>query len=109
MSTFGKKALIWWDYHNYERENIRRYMSTPHSLQLKILEKWYPIGMIVQVSTEKYEIINHVLTLRGYEIELKNLNEDIRLKLIRNPLTVTPLKSEIIQLKRHYKLEKLFE
>lgn len=105
MSTFGKKALVWWDYHNYERENIRRYMFTPHSLQLKILQKWYPIGMIVQISTEKYEIINHILTLRGYDLELKNPNQ----KLFRNPLTITPLKSEITQLKRQYKLEKLFE
>ena len=47
MSTFGNKALIWWDYYKRDRPELLRFNSTPKDLQLKILEKWYPINMKV--------------------------------------------------------------
>ena len=44
MSTFGRKALIWWDYENRSKQNSIRFNHTPMDIQLSILEKWYPIG-----------------------------------------------------------------
>ena len=48
MSTFGNKALIWWDYQTRDRAALLRFNATPKPLQLQILEKWYPIGMKVE-------------------------------------------------------------
>jgi hypothetical protein len=41
MSTFGKKALINWD---YDSVDYLRWNKTPKDLQIEILKKWYPIG-----------------------------------------------------------------
>jgi hypothetical protein len=41
MSTYGKKALIDWDYLDVD---VSRFLRSPKNLQLDILEKWYPIG-----------------------------------------------------------------
>ena len=41
MSTFGKKALLNW---NYNSGQTLRYFSTDKELQLEILKKWYPVG-----------------------------------------------------------------
>ena len=48
MSTFGKKALIKWDY-TYNSDNVSRYQKSWKTNQLKILQKWYPIsnGMFI--------------------------------------------------------------
>ena len=29
MSTFGKKSLIWWNYHDRDRATLLRFNSTP--------------------------------------------------------------------------------
>lgn len=108
MSTFGKKALTWWDYHNKERETIRRFVSSTHEFQLKIIEKWYPIGMIVETHSKKYKVVNYVLSNQGYLLELININDNHQ-KICRNPLLTNPLDSEILQLKRDINIKKLFE
>jgi hypothetical protein len=73
MSTFGKKALKWWDYNNNgDKLANQRFINTDIDLQLKIIEKWYPIGTKIQVwnwllkrysgdvwTIEKYEIVNN--------------------------------------------------
>lgn len=41
MSTFGKKALLNWDYNSDDR---KRFVKSNKILQLEILKKWYPIG-----------------------------------------------------------------
>lgn len=48
MSTFGKKALINWDYNSID---YIRYNHTPKSMQLKILKKWYPLDIEFQYYT----------------------------------------------------------
>ena len=55
MSTFGNKALIWWNYHTRDRAALLRFNTTPKDLQLKILEKWYPIDMMVGLGDDKYK------------------------------------------------------
>lgn len=41
MSTYGKKALIDWD---YSKVDVKRFLKSDKNLQLEILKKWYPIG-----------------------------------------------------------------
>ena len=41
MSTYGKKALIDWD---YSEVDVNRFLKSPKNIQLKILQRWYPIG-----------------------------------------------------------------
>lgn len=56
MSFYGKKALIWWNYDTSQEASIR-YAHSSEELQLKILEKWYPIGTRIQTynsSTNKF-------------------------------------------------------
>jgi len=77
MSTFGKKALIWWNY-EYSKEGVTRFNHTDSELQLEILKKWYPIGSSCR-EKEKYtykvprapggwdwEIIGYIKTIGGY-------------------------------------------
>ena len=46
MSTYGKKALSYWNYEGAsEKEELARYNSTPHNLQEELLKKWFPVGM----------------------------------------------------------------
>ena len=42
MSTFGKKAIKYWDY-QYTEDKAMTFNKTPIETQLEILEKWFPI------------------------------------------------------------------
>ena len=73
MSTFGNKSLIWWNYHTRDRDALLRFNSTSKDLQLKILEKWYPIDMMVGLGDDryKYKIVKYVEHLTFYSIKYK--------------------------------------
>ncbi len=112
MSTFGNKALIWWDYHTRDRATLLRFSATPKDLQIKILEKWYPIGMMVGLGDGKYnykitEYVQHLtfwsvrVALKAEESLLNNMKSD------RNPLGLYPSPDWEKQLKRQYKLDRL--
>jgi len=77
MSTFGKKSLVWWDYKNHARDNVRRFTFTPKDFQLKILQKWYPIGMTMYEhtysKTNYYKIVDYVETQGCYNLKLERL------------------------------------
>jgi hypothetical protein len=112
MSTFGNKALIWWDYHTRDRAALLRFNATPKNIQLQILEKWYPIGMKVGLGDSKYnyEIIEYVqhLTYWSVRVALKaegSLMNNMRSD--RNPLGLYPSPDWEKQLKRQYKLDRL--
>jgi hypothetical protein len=117
MSTFGNKALIWWDYHTRDRATLLRFNATPKELQLQILEKWYPIGMKVGLGDgnlfngrHNYEIIEYVqhLTYWSVRVVLKadgSLMNNMRSD--RNPLGLYPSPEWEKQLKRQYKLDRL--
>jgi len=112
MSTFGKKSLVWWDYKNHQRDNVLRFTSTPKPLQLKILEKWYPIGMIMSEpiyrSIVKYRIVGYEETISHYTLKLERLDET-KYITSKHTLMIEPLDGEIIQLKREYKINKLLD
>lgn len=108
MSTFGKKSLVWWDYHDKSRDNIRRYRSTPRELQKEIIEKWYPIGMRVQEYSfgKVWTILGYKETNLGWCLDV--INEDGYTDN-KTPLVAYPIKEDEIKLKRDIKLEKLFK
>ncbi len=75
MSTFGKKALLNWDYNSDDK---KRYLKTNKNIQLEILKKWYPIGetFYTKNSTEGYIITEYeeymgFYLIKGYDITRK--------------------------------------
>ena len=120
MSTFGRKALIWWDYENHSKENALRYNHTPPEIQLQILHKWYPIGM-------KFKNITNLGVMHGYNniITYEQNNAGIYLikykytsdihtylrskfnEYTQNPVLTQPEENFLKALKRQYKIEKL--
>lgn len=121
MSTFGKKALVWWDYEDHTKLNVIRYMHTSLELQLKLLEKWYPIGMqfrknkpdaanIHALFWQKdriYKIIGYKQYINYWAIEY-DLSGQVYNNNLINPVLTIPLKEHIITIQRENKLEKLF-
>lgn len=112
MSTFGKKSLIWWNYHTHDRAELLRFNLTPKELQLKILEKWYPIGMMVGLGDGlyQYEIVEYVEYLTFWNLKLHWKVEGSlmnNMSSIRNPLTLYPSSDWEKQIKRQYKLDNL--
>lgn len=109
MSTFGRKALIWW---NYDDVDKTRFTHTPDDMQLKLLEKWYPIGSmcqerprIVNFKSEKYnwEITGYTKMLYGYCIDV----EFGKMKKHSHPFRLNLSPNDLKTIKREAKLEKL--
>ena len=114
MSTFGKKALIWWDYHNRDRAELLRFNSTPKDIQLQILEKWYPIGMMVGLGSDRYnyEIVEYISHLTFFQVKVILRSEGSlfnSMGYIRNPLALNPSPEWEKQLKRQYKIDRLLK
>lgn len=66
MSFYGKKALIWWNY-DVSHESCTRYAHSSEELQLKILEKWYPIGTKIQTYNSIFNnFSNTIWTIKEY-------------------------------------------
>jgi hypothetical protein len=112
MSTFGNKALIWWDYHTRDRAALLRFNSTPKEIQLQILEKWYPIGMKVGLGpgSYNYEIIEYTQHLKYWNVRVMIKSEGSLMNGMqsnRNPLGLWPSPEWEKQLKRQYKLDRL--
>ena len=130
MSTFGKKALIWWNYDDHSKQNIIRFNHTNDELQLDILKKWYPIGSrcrevnryssittnLNRIVNDKrpniynWEIIDYTKTIGGYYV-LKVRHIDTSNNFNRET-NIIPLRSEISpddlkRIKREAKLSKL--
>jgi len=83
MSTYGKKALIYWNYEEKKAgEELQRFDRTPHDLQEEILKKWYPIGMEFEKTSAfqrlkggneyygRYTIVKYVKMLYGWRVDL---------------------------------------
>lgn len=120
MSTFGKKALIWW---NYEYTNAIRFNHTDSELQLEILKKWYTVGSRCR-EKEKYtfkvprapggwdwEIIGYIKTIGDYYvIKVKyvgdggvNYNRESTFSIFNTELSPEDIK----RIKREAKLSRL--
>lgn len=120
MSTFGKKALVWWDYENHTKENATRFNHTSLDIQKAILEKWYPIGtrftkqaFFGGTDPNTYKITDHILTLIGYQIKYDiveykratyKMGEDPL-----NPVSIMVIESDKMGLKRDYKIERILK
>jgi hypothetical protein len=112
VSTFGNKALVWWDYHTHDRPALLRFNSTPKDIQLKILEKWYPIGMKVGIGGNRYnyEIVEHIehMTFWNVRVAIKAENSIMNnMSSSRNPLALYPDPIWEKQIKRQQKITRL--
>ena len=115
MSTFGKKALVFWD---YDSDEWKRFSKTPVDIQLQILEKWYPIGYMCKFfaptypSDRVYQIKDYLLHVGGFytvliEQKIKEGYSPIMLKSGYNPLKLDVIDKQI--LRREYKLERILK
>jgi hypothetical protein len=117
MSTFGKKALKWWNYNiNGDKLTNKRFINTDTDLQLQILEKWYPVGTKVYIwnwllkkynvdiwTIEKYEMVNGYWSIWIYsETKYDRYNKTIL------PTTCQPIPEERKKIIRDIKLNKIF-
>lgn len=111
MSTFGKSSLIWWDYHTRDRAALLRFNSTPKPLQIKILEKWYPIGSKVGLGDGKYEYIvyEHVQHLTYWQVRITINKNNQQYFQDRNPLGLYLHPDVEKTLKRNSKLDRLLD
>ena len=104
MSTFGKKALIWW---YYDKEDFIRFNHTPKEIQLKILEKWYPIGMPCNINMIEFNIIGYIETNIGWKIKIKSEILSNCIEKIIHPLYLHPYPDYIKMIRRNYKLSRI--
>lgn len=121
MSTFGKKALVWWDYEDHSKINAVRYLHTPLDLQLKIIEKWYPIGLRfrrdkgwgpLHKDSTIYEIIGYQQFQTFWGINSRIIEgRDYILRTPQgsfiNPVTILVEEDSVRTIKREYKLERI--
>ena len=118
MSTFGKKALMWWDYDDHTKDTAHRFNSTPKNIQIQILEKWYPIGSrFIKTGTHysiptEYVIDGYVEMNYGWAIdyspsELSWLRNGDTQKRVINPINIVLHGSVVKACKRQSKLERL--
>lgn len=121
MSTFGKKALVWWDYEDHSKINAVRYLHTPLDLQLKIIEKWYPIGLRfrrdkgwgpLHKDSTIYEIIGYQQFQTFWGINSRIIEgRDYSLRtpqgIFINPVTILVEEDSVRTIKREYKLERI--
>jgi hypothetical protein len=118
MSTFGKKALIWWDYDvcKQEKPDLNRFNNSPENIQLSILEKYYPIGMECKVwrnmwnveeSKINYFIRNYEKLQAGYRLRLST--SGIVMSDTYHPMRVCPTDNWRTMLKRESKLDRILE
>lgn len=105
MSTFGKKSLAWWNYHDQSRDNVRRFNFTDKDMQLQILNKWYPIGFKLYEHSfgKTWEVVGYQQNMVGWLLDLKSGDY----KTQKHPLTLKPVKESEMEIKRQIKLEKI--
>jgi hypothetical protein len=109
MSTFGKKSLLKWDYDSFD---YLRYNHTPKNMQLKILEKWYPLNSDFQYYTPfdkekngngvRVKIIEHIETQSSWLIRFKysfDKTDNTLLSNGVNPLRLKPSKEFLREVK----------
>ena len=117
MSTFGKKALVWWDYDDHTRDAAHRFNSTPKNIQIQILEKWYPVGSrFIKKGTHystppEYTIDGYVEMSYGWAIDYSqtenSYTRDGVQKRVTNPINIVLHESFVKACKRQSKLERL--
>ena len=114
MSTYGKKALVWWNY--LERDGMR-FNHTPMDTQLLILEKWYPIGMKINMwvnfrkdwdNRSVYTIVRYKKNLSHYMVEVVTTNNEVTSVLMGlHPTNIKPTDEWMKLHKRDVKIDRL--
>ena len=95
MSTFGKKALLNW---NYNSGDTQRYFNTDKELQLEILKKWYPVGEFFLYKNNLVKIANYILKFDSYFlVYTPELYKDIRHE--SSPMVLRPTKEFLRDIK----------
>lgn len=124
MSTYGKKALIWWDYNDSSQESALRYAHTPKEIQLQILKKWYPIGTRIKgynylnksFSKRIHNIIGYEETAVGWSIRYDNKSIDHFIDIsehlsnwgtFNNPIKCFVVEEDRIKIKREHKINRI--
>ena len=79
MSTYGKKALVYWNYlDKHTQEELFRFNNSTHNIQEEIVKKWYPIGFTCKKISKSsllfgigsYKVIRHVKVAYGWRVEV---------------------------------------
>lgn len=100
MSTFGKKALAYWDYNSKEGN---RFVRSDKNLQLEILKKWYPIGEIGIIKDgTRIKIEAHVEYVSYYLVGISFIDKNSTGST--NPLNIT-----LTTIERNRVIEKLLK
>jgi len=67
MSTYGRKALSYWEYEGKNNQTeMARFNSTTHNLQEEILKKWFPIGMTCEKTSKGADRYYGCFKVNGY-------------------------------------------
>jgi hypothetical protein len=120
MSTFGKSALKKWDYQfekNELRSQLQRFNNSPMDIQLAILEKWYPIGMICLRKDhtgfwqEGYTITGYSEHMTYYSVETRRNWNIANIKSVQDgtfpPLVLRPDDNWLKMVNRDNAIEKI--
>jgi hypothetical protein len=82
MSTYGKKAMVYWEYEEKNtQEELYRFNHTTHNIQEEIIKRWYPIGLTCQQYSKNkkeyygsFTITKCVKMAYGWRIEVIDKN-----------------------------------
>ena len=82
MSTYGKKAMVYWEYEEKNtQEELYRFNHTTHNIQEEIIKRWYPIGLTCQQYSKvskkyygSYRLIGYVKMAYGWRVEVVDKN-----------------------------------
>ena len=117
MSQFGKKSLSWWDWSGYltDKKFIEKWNHTPKEIQLELLKKWYPIGMVGRCilvgynnpSETKYEITGYMEHAWGYQLDIDYVDSNYRKDC--HPVKFIPETEDKNRILRELRLNKLLD
>ena len=123
MSQFGKKAINFWDWDIYlkdsysglEKKTFQRWNSTNKEVQLELLKKWYPIGMIGRCilvgsnkpSDLKMEITGYLEYMWGSQLDVDYVDSSYRKEC--HPVKFIPEPEEKNRILRELRLDKLLD
>ena len=123
MSKFGKKGVNFWDWDIYlnktysglEKEVTQRWNNTPKEIQLELLKKWYPIGMIGRClivgsnkpSELKMEITGYIEFNWGYQLDVDYVDSVLRKEC--HPVKFIPEPEEKNRILRDLRLSNLLD
>jgi hypothetical protein len=117
MSTFGKKFLNYWPYRFKENiigHSFSRWNNTDKDFQLKLLKKWYPIGMrgksILDGKTtggNLIEITGYIEYIYGCKLDVDYVDSNYRKDV--HPIKFIPEEVDRLRILRELRLNNLLD